>query len=355
MNAGNKTPTPCEGSSQPNPTPAPDMAVEAIRVVEQTAWISVVRGNEVLGSFYRPDGRKHAQMFADALRAALARPQEVARVTEADFVEHSHPEYGPGHFCTPDVFARIAASRAPVAVGVEPVQIGEGFFLPDGFWSGSASRVPGYLRMVENDEANGCTIRPIYAFPAGAGGSVGAEPNNYQPFLSALAPESRRRIEQELANGRPIWTACLVEGFTLGKNRATPAPSVPLGVGEVLKDEAIGAAWDAAKARLAHDPYTPKEAFWAGAIFGAAHPLQAQDAAPVEPFLREHRYVVFKVSDINRVPAEKKKQIYDLAQWFDERRVEENRSPMTCVVVEHDWPEYEPTWSAIQQRMENTK
>lgn len=74
-----------------------------------------------------------------------------------------------------------------------------------------------------------------------------------------------------------------------------------------------------------------------------------------EAFKRERRYVVFKVSDIKRVPAAKAKQIYDLARWFDERRMEEHRSPMTCVVVEHDWPEYEPTWAAIQQRMEKSK
>lgn len=34
-----------------------------------------------------------------------------------------------------------------------------------------------------------------------------------------------------------------------------------------LADDEIGAAWDAAKTRMSHDPYTPKEAFWAGALF----------------------------------------------------------------------------------------
>jgi len=32
-----------------------------------------------------------------------------------DFVEHSHPQFGGGYFCTPDVFARIEAHAAPVA------------------------------------------------------------------------------------------------------------------------------------------------------------------------------------------------------------------------------------------------
>ena len=26
-------------------------------------------------------------------------------------------------------------------------------------------------------------------------------------------------------------------------------------------------------------------------------------------------------------------------------------APFRCVVVEHDWPEYEPTWQAIEKRM----
>jgi hypothetical protein len=34
---------------------------------------------------------------------------------DADFVQHTHPDYGPGYFCTPDVFAKLAAQ--PPAVG----------------------------------------------------------------------------------------------------------------------------------------------------------------------------------------------------------------------------------------------
>jgi hypothetical protein len=41
------------------------------------------------------------------LRAAPA-ADRAASVLAADFVEHSHPQYGGGYFCTPDVFARIA-------------------------------------------------------------------------------------------------------------------------------------------------------------------------------------------------------------------------------------------------------
>ena len=36
---------------------------------------------------------------------------------------------------------------------------------------------------------------------------------------------------------------------------------------EEQRDAAIGTAWDQAKARMAHDPYTPHEAFFAGALW----------------------------------------------------------------------------------------
>lgn len=47
------------------------------------------------------------------------RQRPCLRVGPDDFVEHTHPEYGPGFFCTPDVHARIVAS------GVAGTQGGE--------------------------------------------------------------------------------------------------------------------------------------------------------------------------------------------------------------------------------------
>jgi len=38
----------------------------------------------------------------------------------------------------------------------------------------------------------------------------------------------------------------------------------------------------------------------------------------------------------------------DTVAWFRERN---GKQPLECVVVESDWPEYEPTWEAIKQRM----
>ena len=64
--------------------------------------------------------------YLQAVRAALAAaPTPTASIAPkaegeavnlaGDFVEHSHPQFGGGYFCTPDVFARIEAHAAPVA------------------------------------------------------------------------------------------------------------------------------------------------------------------------------------------------------------------------------------------------
>lgn len=41
-----------------------------------------------------------------------------------------------------------------------------------------------------------------------------------------------------------------------------------------------------------------------------------------------------------------------LAEKIANKRMDEGRERiMECVVVEHDWPEYEPTWAAIEARV----
>jgi len=32
-------------------------------------------------------------------------------------------------------------------------------------------------------------------------------------------------------------------------------------------------------------------------------------------------------------------------------RVQDDKAPLICCVVEQDWPEYEPTWQAIEERV----
>jgi len=58
----------------------------------------------------------------------------------------------------------------------------------------------------------------------------------------------------------------------------------------------------------------------------------------VAPFQREERYIVLK---INRLSEEESKY------WRDCQ----SSAKVNCVVVEHDWPEYEPVWRMIERRM----
>ena len=69
-------------------------------------------------------------------------------------------------------------------------------------------------------------------------------------------------------------------------------------------------------------------------------------------FKREERYIVFKLSDVEEhfTPGEKQ-QLARLAEVQRVGRSEAGKPPLECVVVEADWPEYEPTWKAIEARM----
>ena len=69
-------------------------------------------------------------------------------------------------------------------------------------------------------------------------------------------------------------------------------------------------------------------------------------------FKREDRYIVFKLSDVEEhfTPGEKQ-QLARLAEVQRVGRSEAGKPPLECVVVESDWPEYEPTWKAIEARM----
>ena len=69
-------------------------------------------------------------------------------------------------------------------------------------------------------------------------------------------------------------------------------------------------------------------------------------------FKREERYIVFKLSDVEEhfTPGEKQ-QLARLAEVQRVGRSEAGKPLLECVVVEADWPEYEPTWNAIEARM----
>ena len=69
-------------------------------------------------------------------------------------------------------------------------------------------------------------------------------------------------------------------------------------------------------------------------------------------FEREKRYLVFKLSDVEEhfTPGEKQ-QLARLVEVQRVGREEAGKAPLECVVVESGWPEYEPTWNAIEARM----
>lgn len=68
-------------------------------------------------------------------------------------------------------------------------------------------------------------------------------------------------------------------------------------------------------------------------------------------FMREDRYIVFKISDV--VEHLTTTEALHLARLYEIQRVgrkEAGKSELECVVVESDWPEYESTCRAIEAR-----
>jgi hypothetical protein len=64
-------------------------------------------------------------------------------------------------------------------------------------------------------------------------------------------------------------------------------------------------------------------------------------------FIREQRYIVLKIKQLQKLPQELQKELGD---WLDRASDHVYLHPK-CVVVEHDWPEYETTWRAIEARV----
>lgn len=71
-----------------------------------------------------------------------------------------------------------------------------------------------------------------------------------------------------------------------------------------------------------------------------------------EQFQREPRYVVLKIKDILAylTPAQIR-QLDKIGETIAANRAFHGKPPFNAVVVEQDWPEFEPTWAAIEARM----
>lgn len=69
-------------------------------------------------------------------------------------------------------------------------------------------------------------------------------------------------------------------------------------------------------------------------------------------FTREERYIVLKNKDINNFLSEEQlMNLDDVLRTIEYYRG--FRGPVQCVVVEHDWPEYELVWKMIEDRITN--
>lgn len=70
-------------------------------------------------------------------------------------------------------------------------------------------------------------------------------------------------------------------------------------------------------------------------------------------FKREHRYIILKLSDVEQASlgTVERAALDRIICIVDAARKYRDKPPLECVVVESDWPEYEPTWKAIKRRM----
>ena len=69
---------------------------------------------------------------------------------------------------------------------------------------------------------------------------------------------------------------------------------------------------------------------------------------------REKRYFVIKLTDAAKyLTPTQICRLREMGEQITELRSADGKPPMHGVFVEHDWPEYEPTWAAIGQRMDS--
>jgi hypothetical protein len=75
---------------------------------------------------------------------------------------------------------------------------------------------------------------------------------------------------------------------------------------------------------------------------------------PSPEFKREERYIVLKITDIKTalLSEEERTALDIISAKVTATRISHDKQPLECVVVESDWPEYEPVWNMIQARME---
>lgn len=71
-------------------------------------------------------------------------------------------------------------------------------------------------------------------------------------------------------------------------------------------------------------------------------------------FVRERRYFVIKISDARKVLSQwHLAELTALGRAVDRHRRLRGKPALQCLVIENDWPEFEPTWKAIEARMQS--
>lgn len=202
-----------------------------------------------------------------------------------------------------------------------------------------------------------------------------------------LANLIRTRYPRLLERRNQLYDGVLAEAVEAqAATQAAPAPIEPL-----IHDLAMAAwdcgadagdAWcrDADRSKRGIVPMTPEEGFadarrhfsehGAGSLVApfsiALEALRAgiaqaaaQAGGVVVPeqsahseFKRELRYLVLKWADIEEYGLEsQKRELRALCASIELGRTEDRRRINSYVVVADDWPEYEPTWKAIEARM----
>lgn len=95
---------------------------------------------------------------------------------------------------------------------------------------------------------------------------------------------------------------------------------------------------------IPHDEYANR---WE-MIFG-----QKEEPNKKVDFVRENRYTTIKNSDLMCLTLLEFQVLDTILNKISQHRVDSGKKPLSCVVVESDWPEYEEVWEMIEERVKN--
>ncbi len=70
--------------------------------------------------------------------------------------------------------------------------------------------------------------------------------------------------------------------------------------------------------------------------------------------IREERYLVFKYTDLEAcLDDDDWDFLDDIRTQINSYRKLRKKEPLTCVVIEEDWPEYEKVWNLLEERIDH--